>query len=235
MGSTTRAWVWQDDELRHVQRIFDAQQQGKLRRVLDAGAGYTMPLHIPLETHLVALDSSAEALARNENANETIVGDIQTWEASEPFDAAICWWTLEHLPRPKAAIERLAAVLRPGGLLLIGVPYLWGFKAIVTKLTPFRFHLWLARRSDPNAGRDGVAPFPTYMHPDISPRRIQRIAAENGLHPLYVNTYSMNPEQRLPGPLRLVWRTVGYTVRVLTFSRYDPLLSEHVALFRKAS
>jgi SAM-dependent methyltransferase len=231
-----RPRVWQDEELREVQRRFDAhfERNGPLRRVLDAGAGGEMPLDIPLSAHLVAVDISEEALARNVNADEKFVADLQTHEfPAGSFDAAICWWVLEHVPNPMAVIGHLALSLRPGGLMLVGVPYLWGFKALVTKATPYRFHVWLARRSNPSAGVDGHGPFPTTLKVDIAPSSLRRIAHEHSLSLIYEKAHSMEPELRLPRPLRLVWRLTGRTLKVITLGRYDPLLSEYVALFEK--
>ena len=45
------------------------------------------------------------------------------------LDAATLWHVLEHLDEPGAALERIAGWLRPGGLLLVGVPNLGGVQA----------------------------------------------------------------------------------------------------------
>jgi len=39
------------------------------------------------------------------------------------FDAVICTSLLEHLEEPRRAIDEIRAVLRPGGLLLLSVPF----------------------------------------------------------------------------------------------------------------
>ncbi len=56
-------------------------------------------------------------------------GDIQerTPFESEYFDMVLCEQVLEHLDDPAAAMSEIARVLRPGGLLVIGVPiFPWG-------------------------------------------------------------------------------------------------------------
>ena len=45
------------------------------------------------------------------------------------LDAAALWHVLEHLDDPGAALERIAGWLRPGGLLIVGVPNLASIQA----------------------------------------------------------------------------------------------------------
>ena len=47
------------------------------------------------------------------------------------LDAATLWHVLEHLDDPGAALERIAGWLRPGGMLLVGVPNLASVQARV--------------------------------------------------------------------------------------------------------
>jgi SAM-dependent methyltransferase len=49
----------------------------------------------------------------------------------ESFDTIVLNMVLEHLPSPKAALERILAWLRPGGELLLAVPDASGFEARV--------------------------------------------------------------------------------------------------------
>jgi SAM-dependent methyltransferase len=42
--------------------------------------------------------------------------------ADASIDIAICSHVLEHLPRPEFTMREIARILRPGGLLLVGVP-----------------------------------------------------------------------------------------------------------------
>ena len=49
--------------------------------------------------------------------------------AAGSLDAATLWHVLEHLDEPGAALERIAGWLRPGGLLLVGVPNLGSVQA----------------------------------------------------------------------------------------------------------
>ena len=210
-----RSRVYQEEPQRHLQhalnRLID-EGPINIRRMLDAGAGYELPIDIPADVHLVAIDTSRDALSKNENADETLVGDISTYAfKSSDFDAVLCWWVLEHLERPAVAITNLSHALRPGGFFIIGVPYLWSFKALVAKVTPHRFHIWYSKRIGGNAdaGKAGFAPYKTYLKTDLSPKGIDRLAKANNLRVVYRNLATLNAEDALPRAFRLVYRAAG--------------------------
>jgi SAM-dependent methyltransferase len=48
---------------------------------------------------------------------------------SDSLDAATLWHVLEHLDDPGKALERIASWLRPGGMLVVGVPNLGSVQA----------------------------------------------------------------------------------------------------------
>ena len=230
-----RPYVWQDEPRRQLQRFFDRYYADKpLHRVLDAGAGQMLYLDIPLDAQLVGIDIAADGLSRNRNIDQAIIGDVQTYEhPAERYDAVICWWLLEHLPQPRAALENLIKALRSDGLLVVCVPYLWGFKALVARATPFSFHVLLAKRHNPQAGQPGFGPYPTFLRWELTPRRLAATAGEFGLERIYQHTWTTSSDQALPSPLRRIYRATGATVRTLTASSYDPLLTDHIAVFRK--
>jgi SAM-dependent methyltransferase len=64
-------------------------------------------------------------------------------DASGHYDAVSLWHVLEHLDDPDAAIAHIASLLRPGGLLLVGVPNLASVQARIGR--DRWFHLDLER------------------------------------------------------------------------------------------
>jgi SAM-dependent methyltransferase len=236
MSTYNRARVYQDEARRELQQVVDRLSATQpLRRVLDAGCGFELPLDFPPSVELVGLDSSAEAMAKNENLDDAIVGDLETVELDEKsFDAVLCWTVLEHLERPELALRNLAHALRPGGLLIIGVPNVWSLKGLITKVTPHRFHVWVYRHllGHPDAGKPGVGPYRTYLKLVISPRRLTRLARANHLELLYAQMYGEAPNQ-LPAALRRAWTGLARGFGVLLLGKHDPSASEYAAVFRK--
>jgi len=67
---------------------------------------------------VTSLDISAE---REPN----IVADICEIEFEEEFDAIVMAEVLEHVQRPHIAVERVLAALKPGGKLILTVPFIF--------------------------------------------------------------------------------------------------------------
>jgi 2-polyprenyl-3-methyl-5-hydroxy-6-metoxy-1,4-benzoquinol methylase len=212
-------------------RLSPEQQE---RTLLDAGCGSALPIAVPEGVRLVGLDISPEALALNERLDAKIVGDVQTYPLpARSYDVVVCWTVLEHVRDPGAAVANLAQSLKPGGMLVIGVPNIWSLKGLATKLTPHRFHIWAYRRffRFPQAGTPGYGPYRTYLRREIAPERLARVAHENGLDSLYETTY--NPSARMPSPLNAVWSIALTLCRIGTLGRWHADASEYVAVFRR--
>jgi SAM-dependent methyltransferase len=231
-----RPLVYQDETLREVQRFVDREfERSPPRDVLDAGCGFTLPLDFPRSVRLVGLDSSADALAKNQNIDEGIVGDLETYRlGGDEFDVIVCWTVLEHLPNPRSALANMAQALRPGGLLIVGIPNLWSLKGLVTKLTPHRFHVWVYRRilGKRHAGKPGFGPYRTYLRRDVAPDRLRRLARAEGLERVYASTYEI--DLGLPRPAAVLWSLATRAGRIVTLGAWNPAASDHAAVFRKA-
>lgn len=233
-----RAAVFQDADRQRLQRVFTANLPPEgLRKVLDAGCGYKLPIDVPRDAHLTGIDVSSEAIAKNDNLDERIVGDLQVYQLRcEEYDAAICWWVLEHVPDRAAALTNLAGSLRPGGLLVIGVPHIFSMKAVVTKLTPHWFHVWVLKNffGVADAGKPGVEPYPTFLGLDLAPSRLCGFLAGLGLTPVYAVTVNSGDEQGLPAWMLLVWNGIARVAWTCTLGRWNPHADEFVAIFAKA-
>lgn len=72
-----------------------------------------------------------------------VAGGLEALSAEPSFDLIILFHVLEHLPDPRATVRQCAALLRPGGRLIIGVPNLasWQSRAFGR----FWFHLDVPR------------------------------------------------------------------------------------------
>jgi SAM-dependent methyltransferase len=89
--------------------------------LLDLGAGNQpfRPWYEPLTTSIVAIDAApAPGLTLVSNAGVLPFVD-------ESFDTVLCTSVLEHVDNVEQAVAELCRVLRPGGRLLITMPFLY--------------------------------------------------------------------------------------------------------------
>jgi SAM-dependent methyltransferase len=97
--------------------------------ILDAGTGWgTTFLALEARGYAVTgLDVSPRALARLAKPGRTLVEADLTKDVTPdlpPFDAVLALDVIEHLDDDRAAVARLASLLRPGGTLILSVPAL---------------------------------------------------------------------------------------------------------------
>ncbi len=164
-------------------------------RILEAGCGSASYYHFGENAYFVGIDISQKQLERNKCLNESILGDIQSYEY-EPssFDVIISWAVLEHLKKPELALRLFIKALKKDGLLVLGLPNVFSVKGLFTKYTPHWVHVlyyqYILGRS--MAGRDDMAPFKTYLRFKIAPNSLKRYAVSNGLKVVYFQTNDLS-------------------------------------------
>lgn len=107
-------------------------------RLLDLGCGegrHAIHVHLSVDAHVVALDRSLDdLLTGRRRQGELLDGapaeglDFAAGDAlglpfaDDAFDAVICSEVLEHIPDYRGALDEIARVLKPGGVLAVSVP-----------------------------------------------------------------------------------------------------------------
>ncbi len=90
--------------------------------VLDVGAGIAPFRELFAHAHYLTCDW--------EQSGYDEVVDIRAPASAIPvddasFDVVLCTEVLEHVPEPRVVLNELRRILRPGGLLLVTVPFVW--------------------------------------------------------------------------------------------------------------
>lgn len=102
-----------------------AARRGDGEVVLDAGCGESRFRALFSRQRLVGYDRGVGD-PRWDYGRVDVRGDLRELALRDAAaDAALCVVTLEHVPDPAGALAELARVLKPGGELLLVVPFLW--------------------------------------------------------------------------------------------------------------
>lgn len=112
---------------RHRARAVETLSGGRPGRVLDVGCGPGFQLAAfqrrRWEVHGVELTEESATHAREVLGLPVHVGDAASWPWPErTFDAIVAWHSLEHFPDPQEMLEVFARFVRPGGVVMVGVP-----------------------------------------------------------------------------------------------------------------
>jgi SAM-dependent methyltransferase len=191
-----------------VHGILDMKLPPTSLSIYEAGGGSTsfLPLEILQRAHVTVVDIDEDQIRNNDYAQETILGDIQTYRFPPgSFDLVICYNVIEHLADVEAALLGFCESLRQGGLILIGAPNPKSLSGVVTRYSPHWFHVWFYRyvRGEKQAGQPGEPPFPTYFHPLVSLSNLENFASTHGLQMIYRKQYESPryPEMRARQPV----------------------------------
>lgn len=117
----------------------DAQAQANLRRiyarflkpgmkVLDLMSSVQSHLPEDMELDVTGLGLNHEEMAGNPQLSSHIVHDLNACPDiphDGPFDAVVCSLSIEYLTDPMAVLTSARKLLRPGGVLLVGVSNRW--------------------------------------------------------------------------------------------------------------
>jgi len=104
-------------------------------KLVDVGCGMGLFLQsLGQRWQLTGIEPNANACARAKTAvpsADIINGEILSSPIpAESFDIATSLASLEHMADPSAVLRRIAEILKPGGLLIVRVPYLGGYLKI---------------------------------------------------------------------------------------------------------
>jgi SAM-dependent methyltransferase len=169
-------------------------------RILEAGCGKKWNFDLKgIDCVLTGLDISQEALdvrkTKQQDLDEAIVGDLRTVElADAQYDVIYCAYVLEHIDGAEHVMDKFFRWLTPGGLLVLVIPDGATVLGLLTKITPYWFHVLVYRYilGSQRAGEAGHGPFPTVYDRVVSREGVRRYASTHG-HRVHIE-YACTPD-----------------------------------------
>ena len=229
-----------DKEIIELQSVIDKLLIGKKAiKVLEVGCGSSSHICMEQNAYIVGIDISEKQLQRNNIINEKILGDIQNYDFPESdFDLIICWNVLEHISHPERALRIFLKTIKEGGFIIIRLPNVFSIKGLITKYTPFWFHVWVYRvlYGYKLVGIDDYGPFRTYLRLSIAPTSIKRFATENNLSIEYFNMYESRFQKKLRekyAAINAIWWLLRLTIKVLSFNKIDVNHTEYMIVLKQ--
>jgi SAM-dependent methyltransferase len=224
-----------------VHAILDMKLPRTGLSIYEAGGGSTcfLPLEILRRAHVTVVDIDEDQIRSNDYAQETILGDIQTYRFPPgSFDLVICYNVIEHVADVEAALLGFCEALKQGGLILIGAPNPKSLSGVITRYSPHWFHVWFYRyvRGEKQAGQRGQPPFPTCFHPLVALSNLENFASTHGLQMIYRKQYESPryPEMRARQPvLAALLDTVARVMNLMLPGNADVRRGDYHVILRK--
>jgi SAM-dependent methyltransferase len=216
-----------------------ARREARQIKILEAGCGRLWPLDLgEVDYHLTGADLDPAALQLRldlqQDLDAAIEGDLCTMALpAQSFDVVYSAYVLEHIRDADVALDNMIQALRPGGLLVLRIPDPDTARGLVTRNSPFWFHVlyyrWVMKR--PKAGTPGHAPYPVYYHPVISKPGLQAYARVRGLRCL--GLFSDDFVRDGKGVAGLLFRAGARAISWLSFGRFTSAYNDLVYLLEK--
>ncbi len=162
--------------------------------ILEAGCGRSWPLKLAgVEFRLTGLDLDRDALNSRVHEigdlQEAIVGDLSVVGVipANTYDVVYSSFVLEHIRDAEGALGNMINGLKPGGVLLLCIPDRNSVYGWTSRRTPFSVHVAYYRfiAGNPNAGKPGFAPYPTFHAPIVSRAGIRAFCESHGCEVLH--------------------------------------------------
>jgi 2-polyprenyl-3-methyl-5-hydroxy-6-metoxy-1,4-benzoquinol methylase len=204
-------------------------------KLFEAGCGSASHFTFEGVARSVGIDISQEVLDKNTLLDEKILGDLQKHPLPKrQFDIVVCWDVLEHLPRPRAALANMFETVSSEGLLILGFPRLISIKGLVTKFTPYCFHVWFYKR----VLKYDFVPFPTFLRMDIIPKKVLKFSKESGFSDLFYKIEQGGVTAKLRKtlwPIKVALVSLDALWRLATLGTCPSLLADNCAIVLKRS
>lgn len=151
-----------------------------------------------------------------------ILGDLRSINLKEnEYDVIYNSYVLEHVKGAERVLENFFRWLQPGGIMIIRFPNRDSVRGLLTRATPFWFHVlyWKYVLGYKEAGKPGIGPFPTEFDKIVSLRGIHAFCKKHRL--VIKGEYAVTPAQSNKSIFAIVSNVLIFLVYVITFRRFS--------------
>jgi len=140
------------------------------------------------------------SIIKNESLSKTFIYDGRKFPMEdERYDCIVSDYVAEHVEYPSILFHEVNRVLKPGGRFFFRTPNLWHYVSLASKLSPYRFHLFISHRLR-NMDLDSHDVYPTFYRMNTR-RCLCCLAQEAGLDVIELRMIEKEPSYGLISPL----------------------------------
>jgi SAM-dependent methyltransferase len=203
-------------------------------KILEIGAGPDNRTSRFLATlgELHGIDPSPEVRENTSLASATLLaGDRYPFDDSS-FDACVSDYVVEHIPNPKAHLDEVKRILKPGAPYLFRTPNRLHYVFLVASATPHWFHMLLANRlrNMPDQAHD---PYPT-IYKMNSRSAVEQLARESGLSAELISLIEKEPSYGMAAQ-PLFFAFMAYERLVNSSEALAPFRAQILGVLRRPS
>jgi ubiquinone/menaquinone biosynthesis C-methylase UbiE len=176
---------------------------------------------------IIGLDRDHSGMRKHKFIHRRILGDLEHLPfRSGTFNLVTANMVVEHVKDPASLLREVHRCLQRDGLLSLHTPNRWSYYAILSSLFPQglknKLVAWLI-------GRRPEDVFPTFYRMN-SPRRLARLASENGFDIVCLDLLNSSAVTVVLGPVVIIELLL---IRMLSFGLFRNFRSNIIAQFRK--
>ena len=165
------------------------QQKGCNRplKILEAGCGKSWPIKLDgISYEIVGIDIDQDGLELRQRTvddlDKYINGDLRyIYMEDNQYDVIYNSFVLEHIDGAEKVLDNFNRWLKHSGILILKIPDRDSIFGLITRLTPFWFHVIYKKiiMGHQDAGKPGYGPFPTYYDKVVSRKGIHEFCRQN--------------------------------------------------------
>ena len=217
-----------------VRTYLTRQAAGRQIDILEAGCGRRWEFtSLNVGYRLTGVDMDRHALEsrvrEDRDLDAAVVGDLRTVALPDSrFDVIYSSYVLEHIPNAERVLKNFVSWLRPGGLLIIKIPDRDSVFRILTRITPYWFHVLYHRyaKGEQLAGMPGHGPYPTIYDKILARKSLVEFAKKNHLE--------IREECGYDNDVSSSWRRLFELIRLLSFGALYASHADVIYIFQKA-
>ena len=207
----------------------EKSKRGGVLKILEAGCGQSWGIDLKgIPYHLTGVDIDKDALMirkyKTRDLHEIIEGDLRTINLpANKFDVIYNSYVLEHIDGAEKVLEKFCDWLKPGGILILRFPDREAAYGLLTRITPFWFHVFYKKyiMGNPNAGKPGFDPYPVFY---------DRVVSTKGMREFCIR-HNMSIKEEWGHPFPSEWdrfpRLLSLVTRVIHLLSFKQLAHAH--------